>query len=137
MFSIGEISKSTGMKIPTIRYYEQKGLLNPPDRTHGNQRRYSKHDREQLNFIKHARQLGLNLASIKELIGLSQNIDHSCEDADKIVKTHLESIRTKIIQLQNLEKELTRMVASCKTNTILECNILRALNDHSLCEKEH
>jgi len=38
MFSIGEISRRTGVKVPTIRYYEEMGLLSAPERTAGNQR---------------------------------------------------------------------------------------------------
>jgi len=38
MFSIGELSKRSKVKIPTIRYYEDTGLLAPAERTEGNQR---------------------------------------------------------------------------------------------------
>ena len=38
--SIGEVSRRTGVKIPTIRFYEQIGLLPSPPRTEGNRRRY-------------------------------------------------------------------------------------------------
>jgi len=37
MFSIGQLSKRTGVKIPTIRYYEQMGLIDAPERSEGNQ----------------------------------------------------------------------------------------------------
>jgi hypothetical protein len=37
--AIGELSRRTGVKVPTIRYYEQIGLLPPPVRTEGQQRR--------------------------------------------------------------------------------------------------
>lgn len=40
MLSIGELSKRTGVKVPTIRYYEQMGLIREADRSEGNQRRY-------------------------------------------------------------------------------------------------
>ena len=42
VISIGELSKRTGVKVPTIRYCEQMNLIAPPERTAGNQRRYSK-----------------------------------------------------------------------------------------------
>ena len=41
MLTIGDLSRSTGVKIPTIRYYEQMGLLSHAERSDGNQRRYS------------------------------------------------------------------------------------------------
>ena len=40
MFSIGQISTRTGVKVPTIRYYEQMGLITAEERTEGNQRRF-------------------------------------------------------------------------------------------------
>ncbi len=39
-FTIGHLAKSTGCKVPTIRYYEQIGLLPTPRRSAGNQRVY-------------------------------------------------------------------------------------------------
>ena len=58
MLTIGDLSKATGVKVPTIRYYEQMGLIYPAERSEGNQRRYSSEERERLAFIRHARDLG-------------------------------------------------------------------------------
>ena len=127
MYSIGYLSRATRVKIPTIRYYEQKGLLNKPERSTGNQRRYSKTDLKQLNFIKHARDLGLSMRSIKQLIQLSNHPTHSCATADQIVNTHLKEIRIRLTRLKNLEKELSRIAQSCNAKIIAECNVMEAL----------
>ena len=50
MLTIGDLSRTTGVKVPTIRYYEQMGLLQPPERSEGNQRRYSKQGQERLSL---------------------------------------------------------------------------------------
>ena len=42
--AIGKVSAATGVKVPTIRYYEQIGLLPPPPRTEGNRRTYDRKD---------------------------------------------------------------------------------------------
>lgn len=57
MYSIGELSRRTGVKVPTIRYYEQIGLLPEAERSSGNQRLYSRKAMERLAFIRHARDL--------------------------------------------------------------------------------
>ena len=57
MFSIGDLSRRTGVKVPTIRYYEQMGLLDPPDRSEGNQRRYGRDGLQRLPAV--ARQGGV------------------------------------------------------------------------------
>ena len=56
--SIGELARATGAKVPTIRYYEQAGLLPAPARTEGRQCRYTRVAVARLNFIRHARELG-------------------------------------------------------------------------------
>lgn len=50
--SIGELAERTGVKVPTIRYYEQIGLLRPPPRTEGKQRRYGEDATARLTFIR-------------------------------------------------------------------------------------
>src|SRR3954447_18184242 len=70
MLSIGELGQRTGVKVPTIRYYEQIGLLPPPPRTEGQQRRYSEGAAARLNFIRHARDLGFEVEAIRELLAI-------------------------------------------------------------------
>lgn len=54
MLTIGDLSRDTGVKVPTIRYYEQMGLMAEAERSEGNQRRYERRDRERLCFIMRA-----------------------------------------------------------------------------------
>eukprot|EP00913_Durusdinium_trenchii_P021378 g20091.t1 len=139
MLTIGALSKRTGVKVPTIRYYEQMGLLAPAGRTEGNQRRYERHDLERLAFIRHARDLGLDIPAIRELIALSEHPQHPCGDADRIAAEHLAGVRLKIEKLRKLEEELQRIVSHCDGDHAIEdCYVIRALSDHGLCENgEH
>ena len=73
MFSIGEVARATGVKVPTIRYYEMIGLLDDPGRTAGNQRRYGQGEVDRLAFIRHARDLGFSLDAVRALIRLSRH----------------------------------------------------------------
>ncbi len=137
VLSIGELSKRTGVKVPTIRYYEQMGLIREADRSDGNQRRYEKSDLERLAFIRHARDLGLNIEAIRELIALSQHRQMPCEGADRIAAEHLADVREKIAKLRKLEHELERIVAHCDGHSIEDCYVIRALSDHGMCGGEH
>ncbi|MEM9634227.1 MAG: helix-turn-helix domain-containing protein [Pseudomonadota bacterium] len=137
-YSIGELSKRTGVKVPTIRYYEKEGLLEAPLRTEGNQRRYRASELDRLGFIKHCRDLGLPMPAIRDLIELSQHPDSPCEQADQIAATQLGEVRLRIIHLKKLEAELERIAASCQgSHTVTECNVLKAFGDHSLCRDDH
>ena len=106
MFSIGELSKRTKVKVPTIRYYEEMGLLAEAERTSGNQRRYDKAGLERLSFIRHARDLGFSIEAILSLIELQEHPDRSCQAATEIATSQLTDVRAKIKRLRALEKEL-------------------------------
>jgi DNA-binding transcriptional MerR regulator len=137
MLSIGELSRRAGVKIPTIRYYEQMGLIEAPERSEGNQRRYTKGHLERLSFIRHGRDLGLPIEAIKELISLAGHPERPCADADRIAAEHLAAVREKIARLKRLEAELERMALGCTGDHIGECYVIQSLADHSLCGQEH
>jgi len=138
MFSIGALSKRTGVKIPTIRYYEQMGLIAPLERTEGNQRRYGKPELEQLGFIKHGRELGFSIEAISSLIALHDHPDRTCAEATEIARAQLANVRAKIAKLSALETELTRLSQTCDGDGIAaECNVLAALADHQQCVTDH
>lgn len=138
MFSIGELSKRTKVKVPTIRYYEEKGLLPEAERTSGNQRRYDKAGLERLSFIRHARDLGFSIEAISSLIDLQNHPDRSCEAATDIASSQLADVRAKIKRLRTLEKELSRISKGCDGEGVSEdCYVLASLADHNLCDREH
>ncbi len=138
MFSIGALSKQTKVKVPTIRYYEEMGLLPEAERTSGNQRRYDEAGLERLSFIKHARDLGFSIDAISSLIELQDHPDRSCEAATSIATSQLEEVRTKIKRLKTLEKELSRISKGCDGAGVSEnCYVLASLADHDFCEEDH
>ena len=134
---IGELAKRTAVKVPTIRFYEQIGLLSAPPRTEGNQRRYGKAEVDRLNFIRHARELGFEVDDIRELLAMSEEPQASCHQADSIARNHLVEIERRIASLQALKLELGRMIEECGHGRICDCRIIEALADHSLCATEH
>ena len=137
MYSIGEMARRSGVKVPTIRYYEQIGLLEAPERSAGNQRRYTKAQLERLSFIRHARDLGLSLDAIGDLARLSEQPDMACDDAHAIAGAHLEAIELRIDKLQRLRRELKRINTTCQSDHIGECYVIQSLMDHGLCDDEH
>jgi len=138
MFSIGQLSKQTQVKVPTIRYYEDIGILAPAERTEGNQRRYDAAGLERLSFIRHARELGFSIAAITSLIELQEHPDRSCSEATAIAAAQLTDVRVKIRKLKKLEKELARISTGCDGEGVsADCYVLTALADHKLCQQEH
>jgi DNA-binding transcriptional MerR regulator len=134
MFSIGDLSRMTGVKVTTIRYYETKGLIAPEERTEGNQRRYGQDGLERLGFIRHGRDLGLPLSAIRVLLSLDPD-DHA--RTHDIANAHLIEIRGRIARLQGLERELVRISQSCSGEGGHDCSVLRAFGDHAACDGAH
>ncbi|MGH1368286.1 MAG: MerR family transcriptional regulator [Maritimibacter sp.] len=134
MYTIGALSRATGVKIPTIRFYEEKGLLAPEGRTAGGQRRYDRAGLERLAFIRHGRDLGLPLDAISELISLDPD-DHV--STHRIAQTHLAQIKSRIKSLKRLAQELSRIAASCDGGADHDCNVMSALADHTGCNGPH
>jgi DNA-binding transcriptional MerR regulator len=137
MFSIGELSRRTGVKVTTIRFYEQKGLIAHEGRTAGNQRRYGKAGLERLHFIAHARDLGLSLPAVAELIALERQEPGAHEEIHQIAAAHLGDVRNRIARLKRLEMELERIGAACDAKDGVPCGVLSAFADHGRCGGPH
>lgn len=135
--AIGDLSARTGVKVPTIRYYEQIGLIAAPLRSEGGQRRYGDLEVDRLNFIRHARELGFEIDDIRELLTMNEHPQDSCHQADSIAQAHLVEVDRRIASLQALRGELSRMIDECGHGRICDCRIIEALRDHSLCRTEH
>ena len=133
MFSIGDLSRHTGVKVPTIRYYEEIGLLPSPPRTEGNRRQYDGDDLRRLAFIRHARELGFEIEAIRTLLRLQDDRDQSCAAADAIASERLVDVEQRIASLLALKAELQRMVEGCAHGNVAQCRVIEILADHGKC----
>jgi DNA-binding transcriptional MerR regulator len=124
---IGLAAFRSGVKVPTIRYYEEIGLLPAPPRTRNNRRHYDDADLRRLVFIRHARQLGFEIDSIRALLTIQDNPDQSCEAVDAIARARLGEVEGRIESLLKLKDELQRMIADCSRGRVAECRIIEIL----------
>ena len=127
---IGALARAAGTKVQTVRYYEEIGLLPAPARTGGGQRVYDARARDRLAFIRHARELGFGLDSIRELLSLADRPDLDCTAADRIAQEHLDAVRQRIARLRGLETELERMVAQSAHGKVADCRVIESLAEH-------
>jgi DNA-binding transcriptional MerR regulator len=134
---IGEAARRSGVKVPTIRYYEQIGLLPAPPRTESNRRLYDARDLRRLAFIRHARELGFEVDAIRALLALQDNPNQSCAAADMIARARLREVEQRIASLTALKVELERMVNECACGRVAECRLIEVLADHGQCQHLH
>jgi Cu(I)-responsive transcriptional regulator len=127
--TIGDLARETGVKVVTIRYYEQAGLLPDPPRTEGNYRTYTTGHVRRLQFIRRLRDLGFTLDQVRELLQLASDSKQACDQVDRITHEHLVTVQQKIRDLQKLASELRRLSQGCKGGgKIAECRIIEALS---------
>ena len=124
-------------KVPTIRYYEEIGLLPEAERSAGNQRLYGQKAQERLTFIRHARELGFPLDAIRDLLSLSDRPNQSCAAADAIASVQLAAVEARIARLTALKAELERMLVQCAGGVIADCRVIEVLGDHAQCHGDH
>ncbi|ROS01006.1 DNA-binding transcriptional MerR regulator [Sinobacterium caligoides] len=136
-YSIGELARLSGCKVATIRYYETQELMTAPLRTEGNQRRYNSQQRQRLQFIVHSRALGFSLASIRELLQLTEASQDEPHCAEKLVQRQLQDVNEKLRRLTHLQEQLLKMSQQCAAEGEGECAALQLLYDHELCDGEH
>ncbi|BBY12102.1 MerR family transcriptional regulator [Mycobacterium marseillense] len=118
---IGELAEATGTTAPTIRYYEQIGLLPNPRRV-GGQRRYEEDDVRRVTFIRRCRDLDFSVEHVRSLVELTHDRDRSCFEARDLALLHLTAVRAKLAQLRTLESRIVELIATSE----LDCGGARA-----------
>lgn len=110
---IGGLARQTGTNAPTIRYYEEIGLLRSANRQAGGQRIYGDADVKQLTFIRRCREFGFSIEQVRSLVAMVQDPASSCVQARDLAQEHLVAIRSKLSELRALERSMAAFVASC------------------------
>lgn len=111
---IGALAARTGTNAPTIRYYEEIGLLPPADRREGGQRRYDEADVRRLTFIRRCREFGFPIEQVRTLASLMLDPDRSCIEAQDLAEDQLAAVRAKLVELKALERSLVGFVETCE-----------------------
>jgi MerR family transcriptional regulator, repressor of the yfmOP operon len=107
---IGELAKRLGITTRTIRYYEEIGLMGPPERLGGGTRTFNKEDILRLKFILKLKELGI---SLKEMQELAEHFDIHQQEFDRItpklieiLDMHISKVDEKIANLSSLRNEI-------------------------------
>lgn len=112
--SIGVLASRSGTNPPTIRYYEEIGLIRPADRGSNGRRTYGEADLKRLTFIRRCRQFGFPIEQVRGLVDLLDNADRSCLDARDLARDQLIAVRGKLDELRALETSLASLVLDCE-----------------------
>lgn len=122
LLPIGELARRTGLAVSAIRFYEEKGLVEPI-RTSGNQRRFLRSDIRRLSFILIAQQLGLALSEIEaELAKLPHGRTPNAADWNAISQSIRGQLDAKIAQLERTRDKLDGCIG-CGCLSLKHCEL--------------
>ncbi|EGR0930863.1 Zn(2+)-responsive transcriptional regulator [Vibrio parahaemolyticus] len=131
MFQIGELAKRCGVTSDTLRFYEKNALIKPAGRSESGYRLYNEENHKQVRFILKAKELGLSLDEIKDLLEIKlEATEHSCAEVKAITSAKLELIDEKINELTKIRRALKKINDACCGHTnddASHCSILAAL----------
>lgn len=122
-YSIGELASIAGCNVPTVRYYEQIGLIPIAERTMNGHRHYQDSDLKRLTFIKRCRNFGFPVEQIRSMLVVFDDADLPCNVVVDMAQLHLDSVRDKLEELQRLEANLAALVK--KSRSDCDCYVAR------------
>ena len=125
MLTIGKLAKQCQVNVETVRYYQRIGLMRIPETTQS-YRYYNSQDIENLSFIQKAKDAGLQLSEIQELLQLQLE---DREQVRHVIQQRLNKIDQRIQELNSLKQRLSTWVDECKTTNESSCPILKALKN--------
>jgi MerR family mercuric resistance operon transcriptional regulator len=127
----GQLAKSAGVNVETLRYYERRGLMPKPARASSGYRLYTSDAVRRLRFIKRAQALGFTLDEIRELLDLRVRRGASqCANIRQRASAKAGEVEAKLKSLRRIKRAFERLVASCDGKGPADaCPILDALEE--------
>lgn len=120
---IGDVARSAGVNVQTLRYYERRGLVVAGYRRHSGQREFDDADVQKVKVIKSAQRLGFTLAEIQELFDLSAHRRGTGELHDR-ARAKIGEIDERIARLRAMRADLVAVVeAECDSLTDCSCGL--------------
>jgi DNA-binding transcriptional MerR regulator len=120
--SIGQLAKTTGETVKTLRYWTNHGLLEAERRESG-YRYYREDAAQRTGFIRSAQTLGFTLSEIQDILALRASGMQPCEHVRARLETHLATIRMRIAELEALERGLEERLRWAEAHPEPECQV--------------
>ena len=118
---IGEVASRSGVPAKTLRYYEDVGLLDPPERSVSGYRDYDESVLDRLRFIRSAQSLGLTLGEIRSVVALRDDGETPCGHVLDLLRRRTGEIDRTIRELRTLKTDLARLVERAEQLDPADC----------------
>jgi len=107
---ISEVARLSGVSTKALRYYEEIGLVDAPERSPSGYRDYGEDVVNRLGFIRSAQALGLSLGEIRGVIALRDAGETPCTHVVDLLRRRSAEIDRTIRELRSLKGDLNRLV---------------------------
>lgn len=107
---IGELAQLSGTSNPTIRFYEQQGLLPEPARTSGGYRDYPDESVARLAFIRRAQLAGLALRDVRDILAIHDTGQEPCVHVQQLLAHRLDEVHAQLRELASLQSYLESLL---------------------------
>lgn len=122
LLSIGTVADRAGLSVPALRYYEERGLLNPV-RDAGGRRRFPRHVLRRLAVIAAGQRVGLSLADISEALDtLPADRAPSAREWSRVGEVWQGLLDARIRELEALRTSLTGCIG-CGCLSLSRCTL--------------
>ncbi len=127
LMTIGQVAQATGVTTPTLRYYEEEGILSPTTRSRAGYRLYDAQAVEQLRFIRSAQAVGFTLDDIRTLLNLDATGTKSCQaEVQHLLEQRLAEVDEKMKDLKRVQVALGRALDECRHSNG-ECAVIKRI----------
>jgi MerR family redox-sensitive transcriptional activator SoxR len=121
-WTVGRVAKRCGVKVSTLHFYEEKGLIRSW-RNAGNQRRYKADVLRRISVIKAAQKMGIALEQIKQAFAsLPDNRTPTASDWERLSTYWRDDLDARIAYLERLRDSLTGCIG-CGCLSMKNCPI--------------
>ena len=113
-YSIGQVSKITGVSAKTIRFYEDKKIISKAQRSENGYRYYDEAGLDEIRLIKYVKDLGLPLAEMKKLMlcCVGESCNERSDYVNKTINRYLVLLSDRIDQMKKLRSRLVNFQKS-------------------------
>ena len=129
--NIGKAAKLSGLTVKAVRYYSDIGIIKPNVAVDTGYRDFSDTELAKLQFVAKARKFNFSLDDCRELLALYENTERSSREVKALTLEKIAEIDTKLIELNMLRDQLSRLASACQGDDRPNCPILDALSDRN------
>ena len=110
LLRIGQVSDHSQLPVKTIRFYEERGLIQTAKRTSGGFRLFAPSVLSRLSFIRRSQALGLSLNDIQDILGIADSGQRPCKSVRHKFQEKISEIEERMQQLQQLKEQLQILI---------------------------